>query len=193
MKNKDILDAMNDIDFDMVEDAVPKPRRSAKTLWIRYGIVAACFGLLISLLVGLSLGLYHNGEDDTVTNDDIGDPHDPNEPIVDPPNQYPIYGGEEVLPQFPFPDGYQLSIKYPGTAYLGFYEEGTTYTFTSSNESVAKVDQYGVIEGIDNGETTITVTAENSFGKKQIEILVTVIGGPWKPMTPIDHEVQKLP
>ncbi|MBQ9080757.1 MAG: hypothetical protein IJY27_06770 [Clostridia bacterium] len=56
MKNKDILDAMNDIDFDMVEDAErAKAEKSRRAVWRRWGAAAACLCLVCGMLAAIAV------------------------------------------------------------------------------------------------------------------------------------------
>ena len=49
------------------------------------------------------------------------------------------------------------------------------YTFSSNDESVAKVDSNGVVTGVAEGETTITITGTLSGETKTVPVVVTVI------------------
>lgn len=54
-------------------------------------------------------------------------------------------------------------LKADGTAQLTTTpEEGLTYTYTSSNESVATVDANGLVSAVGDGSATITVTSEET-------------------------------
>jgi len=50
MKSKNIVDALNDIDYDMVEEAEMKPK-THKNLWLKWGSAAACFALILSVAI----------------------------------------------------------------------------------------------------------------------------------------------
>ncbi len=148
MKNKNILDAMTDIDFDMVEDAMsPPPKKSkSKILWLRYCIVAACISLFIALtVVGAPLG--------------------------------PLKKDSEKVPYLAFSDDFQLVIEYDDYSSLDQYclEDGATYTFTSENEAVATVDSTGKVTGISVGSTVITIVAKNENGQTKADIPVRVV------------------
>ena len=70
MKKKNISDALNNIDFDMVEDvyeSTTAKKKSNKSLWLKWGSIAACFALLLCIGVPLTLHL--------IPNEDIGDDH----------------------------------------------------------------------------------------------------------------------
>ena len=78
MKRKDILDALNGIDFDMVEDAEGKHHASGGALWLRWVAVAACICLVIAAIVALPIALRYGRErwleipdDSTVEQTDI--------------------------------------------------------------------------------------------------------------------------
>lgn len=62
MKRKNILDALNGIDFDMVEDAEGKHRASGGALWLRWVAVAACICLVIASVVVLPIALRYGRE-----------------------------------------------------------------------------------------------------------------------------------
>ena len=57
MKRKDILNALNGIDFDMVEDAEGKHHRAHGALWLRWTAVAACLCLVIAAIIALPIAL----------------------------------------------------------------------------------------------------------------------------------------
>lgn len=50
MKAKNIMNALNDIDFDMIEDAEAEKKTSKKN-WLKWGSVAACFALIMTAAV----------------------------------------------------------------------------------------------------------------------------------------------
>lgn len=56
------------------------------------------------------------------------------------------------------------------TANLTNIEDGTVVTWTSSNESVALVDEDGVVTAVSIGKTTITATAGETKGVKEITV-----------------------
>lgn len=62
MKRKDILDALNDIDFDMIEDAEGQHQRTHNTVWLRWAAVAACLCLVIGVAVVLPIALRHGND-----------------------------------------------------------------------------------------------------------------------------------
>lgn len=50
MKKENISDALNNIDFDMVEDvyeSTQQKKKSNKSLWLKWGTVAACLCLCV--------------------------------------------------------------------------------------------------------------------------------------------------
>ena len=52
MKKKNISDALNNIDFDMVEDvyeSTKEKKKKQKSLWLKWGAFAACFLFVITL------------------------------------------------------------------------------------------------------------------------------------------------
>ena len=52
MKKEDISEALNDVDFDMVEEAYEKRR---KTSWRRWAALAACLVLIIGAAIVFSM------------------------------------------------------------------------------------------------------------------------------------------
>ena len=51
MKKENISDALNNIDFDMVEDvyeSTKQKKKSNKSLWLKWGAIAACLCLLVT-------------------------------------------------------------------------------------------------------------------------------------------------
>lgn len=51
MKSENILEALNDIDHDMVEDAEEKRKKSKTTLILKWGALAACLILVVGLVL----------------------------------------------------------------------------------------------------------------------------------------------
>ena len=60
MKRKEILDALSNIDYDMVEDAEQPHRRKRNTAWIRRSVLAACLCLVLAALIALPIALRHS-------------------------------------------------------------------------------------------------------------------------------------
>lgn len=50
MKSENILNALNDIDHDLVEDAEKKHKKSEKLLFLKWGAIAACLVLVVGLV-----------------------------------------------------------------------------------------------------------------------------------------------
>jgi len=48
MKTKNIMHALNDIDFDMIENAEAK-KKTSKNIWLKWGSIAACFALVLAV------------------------------------------------------------------------------------------------------------------------------------------------
>ena len=72
MKRKDILDALNGIDFDMIEDAEEKHHiRSHNTAWIRWSAIAACLCLVVAAAIALPIALQRGSERVLEMPDDI--------------------------------------------------------------------------------------------------------------------------
>ena len=64
MKKKDIIDAVGDIDYDMVEEAEAKPvENSGGNMWLKLGTVAA---VLVLFLVFVGLSLLLNRQDEPI-------------------------------------------------------------------------------------------------------------------------------
>lgn len=63
MNNKNIFDALRDIDMEWILDAAPTKRRSAVRAWVRWGAVAACLCLVITAILGVGLWLHSKAAD----------------------------------------------------------------------------------------------------------------------------------
>ena len=66
MNDKNIFDALRDIDMEWILDAAPTKRRSAARVWSRWGSLAACLCLVIMAILGVGLWLRDNHTEPSV-------------------------------------------------------------------------------------------------------------------------------
>ena len=57
MNDKNIFDALRDIDPEWILDAAPTDRRNTGRAWIKWGSLAACFCLVLAAAIGMTLWL----------------------------------------------------------------------------------------------------------------------------------------
>ena len=57
MNDKNIFDAMRDIDPQWILDAAPQKRRHVSQNWVKWGTLAACFCLMVTVIIGAVLWL----------------------------------------------------------------------------------------------------------------------------------------
>ena len=72
MKKENISDALNNIDFDMVEDAyesTKQKKKNQKTLWLKWGSIAACFAIMLMAAV-VAVPMMFGGDDPVPPIDD---------------------------------------------------------------------------------------------------------------------------
>ena len=55
MNDKNIFDALRDIDPEWILDAAPQKRRSSAHMWAKWGAIAACFCLFVAAILGVVL------------------------------------------------------------------------------------------------------------------------------------------
>ena len=60
MKKEDISEALNDVDFDMVEEAYEKAEKKKKNPWLKWGALAASLVLIIGAAIALPMLLQDN-------------------------------------------------------------------------------------------------------------------------------------
>lgn len=72
MKKENISDALNNIDFDMVEDvyeSTKQKKKSNKSLWLKWGAIAACLSLIV--MGGIFGNLFHSPDTPDVPENNI--------------------------------------------------------------------------------------------------------------------------
>lgn len=177
MKSRDILDALNDIDFDMVEEAMQMPiqssiqkqKKASVMVFLRYSILVACISLFATF---------------TVT----GAPMDSSKPAPNNENTQT----ESKLPTFGFLKDDPIQLEFLDSFYLWCNEENVTYTFLSADESIVTVNQHGLVKPASLGSTVITVMAENDYGKTQLEIPITILdSNPYR--TEVNTIIRQVP
>ena len=58
MRKEDISEALNDVDFDMVEGAYEKVEKKKKNPWLKWGALAASLVLIIGAAIALPMLLF---------------------------------------------------------------------------------------------------------------------------------------
>ena len=127
MKRKDILDALNGIDFDMIEDA-EKRHQAHGAVWIRWVAVAACLCLVIAAAIAIPIAMHHgNDRRLEIPGETTGTES------TDPTNDL-TPGGDIVPPP---------SSEIPGTTTAG--ESSSTHNTDNSTQGTtgSNTDQYG--------------------------------------------------
>lgn len=67
----------------------------------------------------------------------------------------------------------EIEIEVAGTETITVSNVEETYTFTSDDDNTASVDQDGVVTGVAEGTTTITITGDKSGETKTVSVTVT--------------------
>ncbi len=100
MKQEKLMNAINDLDDALIENAAPRAKRSARVLWMRVGTVAACFAVVFGVWIGIrntNVPDEPDGVQNDVHNDvDLPPAADIVHPIV-PPSPEPSQGGEVTV------------------------------------------------------------------------------------------------
>lgn len=101
MKSKHILDALNGIDYDLVEDALEK-RRTKRAVWIRWAAAAACVCLVVGGVLAMTNGTGNHECTEVSGNGSFGtestDTKDPNRlpiEVIQVPGDAPLFYGSE--------------------------------------------------------------------------------------------------